>query len=818
MGSYRIGGLAVALGIGSAVLAGHGVAAAAPSDGSTDSGSTKSTSSGVDNDAPASAQATTTDPVKTATEPSSDTPSGETVGTATEVDADELGADDEDAEPGKKKGSKLAASLSHNAAADPARSVRIADAPGDAPSDHAKLTTVDSTEAQGALVGPTTDGAPVTASEPAVVAVATARAVTEPQQPTATTPAATSQDPVELATVAISKAVSALFSPLADDAPATPAESAAMWTLAAAARRELTAAPDSQPAADPVTNSLTTPAAGAEPAFVAIPQTAPLEWLQQLPVVGAVVVTPIVTVLHMIPIVSDVLHPFVGFPVQWGLPAGAPVSRDVKVISDDGTPIYVHFMPARGLLAGQKASTVLNGPGLTLPGATNIDGTFLDDVTLDATGLMSVGVLRNAGYNVVTWDPRGEWNSGGQLELNSADFEGHDMSAIISYIAAQPESLNDAPGDPRLGMTGVSYGGGIQLVTAAIDHRVDAIVPAITYNRLDNVLYTNDAFRSSWATLLVAALDLTGARVNPRIQPAAIYGDLTGMMSQADLDLLKSRNPDIGAIRVPTLLIQGTADTIFSTAQADATAQTLIANGVPTKVVWFCGGHGFCANNPIDLRDGALIKERTLAWLDRYVKGDKNTETGPQFEWVDQRGQWYSSNTYPVKPGSSIVTSAGAEQTLPLIPYVGGSGFPVVPFALQAPVAVNLHVPQATSTTYLVGAPQLSFSYSGTGTSRHVYAQLVDDRTGLVLSSLVTPIPVTLDGQTHTLSIPLEPVAHTLRPGESVTLQLVGSAGLYERVTPSVGTLNVSDLQLTLPTADPNAVTLTAVTLTTQAA
>jgi hypothetical protein len=34
------------------------------------------------------------------------------------------------------------------------------------------------------------------------------------------------------------------------------------------------------------------------------------------------------------------------------------------------------------------------------------------------------------------------------------------------------------------------------------------------------------------------------------------------------------------------------------------------------------------------------------------------------------------------------------------------------------------------------------------------------------------------DGDTQTITVDLEPVADTLRPGESVTLQLVSSAGL----------------------------------------
>ena len=77
----------------------------------------------------------------------------------------------------------------------------------------------------------------------------------------------------------------------------------------------------------------------------------------------------------------------------------------------------------------------------------------------------------------------------------------------------------------------------------------------------------------------------------------------------------------------------------------------------------------------------------------------------------------------------------------------------------------------------------------------------MDDTTGLVLGNIVTPIEVTLDGEQRKVSVSLEPIAHTLSPGETVTLQIVSSAGLYERLAPSVGVLTVSDVQLTLPTA-----------------
>jgi hypothetical protein len=74
-------------------------------------------------------------------------------------------------------------------------------------------------------------------------------------------------------------------------------------------------------------------------------------------------------------------------------------------------------------------------------------------------------------------------------------------------------------------MVGASYGGGIQVVTAAIDPRVDAIVPTIAWHSLNTSLYEDQAFMSGWGTILAAALTFTGARANPRTLPAATIGD-----------------------------------------------------------------------------------------------------------------------------------------------------------------------------------------------------------------------------------------------------------------------------------------------------
>ena len=400
------------------------------------------------------------------------------------------------------------------------------------------------------------------------------------------------------------------------------------------------------------------------------------------------------------------------------------------------------------------------------------------------------------------------------MNLNSPDFEGRDVSAIISWVATQPEVQLDAANDPRLGMVGASYGGGIQLATASIDHRIDAIVPTIAWNSLVDVLFPRDAVNSSWGTLLPSVLVLTLAREHPRILPVAIMGVLFGYAQQSDIDLVTDLGyqEQIKDITAPTLLIQGTVDTLFTLDQADTVARQLISAGTTTKVIWYCGGHGTCLS---DHPRGDVVIDRTLDWLNRYVKGDETTDVGTQFEWVDQHGTWHHNDTYPAPTDTTpIVAGSRPEGTLPYVPFLGGSGpnwsiltrEPIqvllgLPSAAAAANAVNLNVPDAVESTRVVGAPTVTLTYSGTGTARHVYAQLVDDETGLVLGNQTTAIPVVLDGRTHTVTYSLEQVAHTLQPGQSVTVQIVTSSVKFFNFY-NWGTITVEEMAVQLPTLE----------------
>ena len=102
----------------------------------------------------------------------------------------------------------------------------------------------------------------------------------------------------------------------------------------------------------------------------------------------------------------------------------------------------------------------------------------------------------------------------------------------------------------------------------------------------------------------------------------------------------------------------------------------------------------------------------------------------------------------------------------------------------------------------VLGAPELTMTYSGTVPAgerpTRVFAQLVDDATGLVLGNQITPIPVTLDGATHELTIPLEVVAFAAASGRTLTLQLVATTTAYGQ--PRLGgSVTFAEIGVSLP-------------------
>jgi ABC-2 type transport system ATP-binding protein len=477
-------------------------------------------------------------------------------------------------------------------------------------------------------------------------------------------------------------------------------------------------------------------------------------------------------------------------------------ARDAIVPSFDGAPLIVTLHRAEGLAPGRRAPTILQTHGWAGSRETNPDAT-----SSEITGNVGVGPLRRAGFNVLTWDSRGFGDSGGIVSVDGPDFEGRDVQALLSWLAAQPEAELDAPGDPRAGMEGVSYAGGIELVSAGLDRRIDAIAPTIAWHSLLTALYREDTSKSGWGSALYGAgapaadgdgLDSpagpqTGG-LDPHVTSAFASGLATGRFSAADRAWFDSRGPAalVERIRVPTLLVQGTADTLFTLSEAMRNAEILQRHGVPLKMMWFCGGHGVCLTGQ---GPAGRIEQAVIAWMRRHLAGDTSVSTGPQFEWLADDAQWRSTASYPPPHGAPLVGDGSG--TLGVNPGDAVSGTPVA--AGPAPNAID--VPIRTAPAQVAGEPDLTLAYTatGTGTAGHVFAQIVDGRRNVVLGNQVTPIPIVIDGAAHTVRRSLEGVAAAVGADSRYTLQIVGGSQVYGPVR-TTAVVTVSHAHVELPT------------------
>jgi ABC-2 type transport system ATP-binding protein len=553
--------------------------------------------------------------------------------------------------------------------------------------------------------------------------------------------------------------------------------------------------------------------------------------LENLPVVGALA-EPLLVRIHRVPILGDALSPIIGqaevvtvtiYDQDLAASAPGPIAFTTTVISDKkSTPISVNWFPSIGVAAGtqEDAPTILNGPSLATAG-------YIDPNQTDTVfGLVPGLYLLRDDYNVVTWDPRGEFASGGVLHLDSPNYEAVDVSSIITWVTTQGATRYDTvldgnpdSKDPLIGMVGGSYGGGIQLTSAGIDPRIDVIAPGIAWNNLYDTLYPNHGFKTAFASLLLLSLVVSGSRIDPVIYSGIATGAVLGILTPGQKRFLEAASPSnvVEQIDIPVLFLQGTVDVLFPLQQAVTNAESV--SGQPVKMIWYCGGHGQCLD-PIDpTKQTDFLTGQTMDWMDTYLLGKPNEI--PTFQWVDQKGDIYKSDFLPTKDSplfsdTPIETEAVGLGTLVIAPLLGGSGpnssasFPVsLATASEARNAINVDIPNPTGsgagqdpTAWVVGSPTLTLTYSGVGTSRNVYAQIVDKNTGRVVGNILTPIPVVLDGKTHTTEpISMEDIAYTMEPGDDLELQIVGTATPFENFT-SYGVINVQKVELSLPTAD----------------
>ncbi|HWA66874.1 MAG TPA: alpha/beta fold hydrolase [Mycobacteriales bacterium] len=280
-------------------------------------------------------------------------------------------------------------------------------------------------------------------------------------------------------------------------------------------------------------------------------------------------------------------------------------------------------------------------------------------------------VLAKRGYGVLSYSGLGFGGSGCKISLDDPSYDGRAGSQLISFLGDLNWIKKDGPDDPRVGMIGGSYGGGIQFAVAKVDPRLDTIVPIITWNDLRYSLMPNNATtpgrtgdvagdtdvvgaqKLEWDLLLFAdgLVDgITGVRADITrddgcidylidVCPFAAEGLANAVFTQGVLDFLghASVGTFVNHIRIPTLLMQGEADSLFNLREAATTYRQLEAQGTPVKMIWQSWGHSVSASQPGEWTQGPGMADtyegrRVLAWFAHYLKGE-DVSTGPAFAY-----------------------------------------------------------------------------------------------------------------------------------------------------------------------------------------
>ncbi|MDF3297590.1 alpha/beta fold hydrolase [Streptomyces tropicalis] len=492
--------------------------------------------------------------------------------------------------------------------------------------------------------------------------------------------------------------------------------------------------------------------------------------------------------------------------------APAPVHRADRVMTmDDGVRLDTSWFTAGP--AGRRPAVLL---------AHGFGGSK-DDVRHQAED------LARDGYAVLTWSARGFGRSTGRIGLNDPRAEVADVSRLIDWLARRPEVRLDAPGDPRVGVAGASYGGALALLAAGHDRRVDAVAPAITYWNLADALFPDGVFKRLWAGVFVNSGGGC-ARFQPELCRMYQRVAQSGTPDTAARRLLEERSPSAVAdrIKVPTLLVQGQSDSLFPLGQADAAARAIRAHGAPVDVDWIAGGH-----DGGDL-ETARVQARVRAWFDRYLRGDRGADTGPAFR-VTRSGGVDSTDGAALVRGASGTSYPGLESTprrialtgraqrlenpagasppaVSALPGLGGAGGLAQLSSLGVGVSLDFpgqyarfDSPPLTHDLRITGSPTATVHVTSTSRDAVLFGKVYDVGPGaarpVLPAQLVAPVRVEDARAGKDVTITLPAVDHEVQKGHRLRLVLASTdLGYASPAAPATYTVSLRSA-LRVPTA-----------------
>ncbi|MDG9704586.1 alpha/beta fold hydrolase [Streptomyces sp. DH37] len=296
----------------------------------------------------------------------------------------------------------------------------------------------------------------------------------------------------------------------------------------------------------------------------------------------------------------------------------APSVRFVEIPGDGGTPLAANVV-IPGDRDGERRH-----PLVVLPTSWSMP---------QVEYLAQARKLADSGYVVLSYNSRGFWQSGGEIEVAGPP-DVADASRVIDW------ALANTPADPeRVGMAGISYGAGISLLASAFDERIRAVVAMSGWADLVGSIYSGRTQHRQAAAFLTGAGYLTG-RPGEEFQEV-----ITGFLSsdlEKEADMIAWGGKRSAATYVDRINAGGAAimlgnawgDSIFPPNQYADFYEKLT---VPKRLEFRPGDHATpempgLLGLPNDVWNNA---ER---WLDHHLKGEDNGIDAEQPVQLTARG------------------------------------------------------------------------------------------------------------------------------------------------------------------------------------
>lgn len=410
------------------------------------------------------------------------------------------------------------------------------------------------------------------------------------------------------------------------------------------------------------------------------------------------------------------------------------------------------------------------------------------------------------GYAVLSYSTRGFGCSGGVVEVASSN-DISDLSRMVDYLVSRDDI--DAQ---NIGVSGISYGGGISLIGLAHEPRIKTAVAMSTWSSLLDALYGQQTPRLFWGALLTTSGHLLG-NLHPEIQ-------------QNFEDLLRNNNIDhiaqwsaerspltyvdaINARQAPVFLANNMGDNLF---QPNSVIELFRRLQGPKRLELNQGTHA--SGEGLGLFGFENYTwSHVHSWFDYWLKGEKNVDHGAskvslltdikyireEYDVLPEFNSAATLQTYYLKPrtllrrGELAVTPSHASGGGDNVIYSGidsgaSTGIPALSAILDGHFRLPVTLPlgllnrvngiafqsdRLTEEMRIRGIPQIQLNLQSTSENFMLIGYLYDVNPWGV-ASLITHGPVSVHGhprnQLVEVDMALSATAYDVAEGHSLAL------------------------------------------------